>query len=92
MPNSYMERRDKNPKSKKSVPQDELITEFMMNALRLKNGVPWTYFESRTGISQSVISERVINLQNQGLLESNLEHLRTSDLGYRFLNSILERF
>ena len=92
MPNSYMERRDKNPRIKKSVSQDELITEFMMNALRLKNGVPWTYFESRTGISQSVISERVINLQNQGLLESSMEQLRTSDLGYRFLNSILERF
>ena len=47
---------------------------------------------NHSGISQSVISERVINLQNQGLLESSMEHLRTSDLGYRFLNSILERF
>lgn len=92
MPNSYMERRDKNTGIRKSVTQDELITEFMMNALRLKNGVPWTYFESRTGISQSAISERVIDLQNQGLLEFCMEQLRTSDLGYRFVNSILEKF
>ena len=92
MPNSYMERRDKNTRIRKSVTQDELITEFMMNALRLKNGVPWTYFESRTGISQSAISERVIDLQNQGLLEFCMEQLRTSDLGYRFVNSILEKF
>tara|TARA_Y100000992_G_C21256089_1_gene488621 strand:+ start:670 stop:1803 length:1134 start_codon:yes stop_codon:yes gene_type:complete len=92
MPNSYMERRDKNTGIRKSITQDELITEFMMNALRLKNGVPWTYFESRTGISQSAISERVIDLQNQGLLEFCMEQLRTSDLGYRFVNSILEKF
>ena len=92
MPNSYMERRDKNTRIRKSVTQDELITEFMMNALRLKNGVPWTYFESRTGISQSAILERVIDLQNQGLLEFCMEQLRTSDLGYRFVNSILEKF
>ena len=37
----------------------ELATEFMMNALRLKNGVPIDYFEKRTGRTYEEIEQKL---------------------------------
>ena len=44
----------------------ELATEFMMNALRLKNGVPIDYFEKRTGRTYEEIEQKLLDLQSQG--------------------------
>ena len=70
----------------------ELATEFMMNALRLKNGVPIDYFEKRTGLTYEEIEQKLSDLQSKGLIALDKKRLQTSELGYRFLNSILEKF
>ncbi|GIS18844.1 MAG: hypothetical protein CM15mP120_07600 [Pseudomonadota bacterium] len=46
-----------NPKitEQQQVAADDLILEFMMNALRLTDGVDWRIFEQRTGLTQASI-------------------------------------
>ena len=66
--------------------------EFMMNGLRLREGLPASYFSERTGLPNSVIAEQVKKLQSQGLLEVDNQQYRATPLGYQFLNSLLQGF
>ena len=91
MPETYMTKPQfRNPS--KPIFISELATEFMMNALRLKNGVPIDYFEKRTGRTYEEIEQKLLDLQSKGLIALDKKRLQTSELGYRFLNSILEKF
>ena len=91
MPETYMTKPQCRNLSKPIV-ISELAKEFMMNALRLKNGVPIDYFEKRTGCTYEEIEQKLLDLQREGLLALDKKRLQTSELGYRFLNSILEKF
>lgn len=74
------------------VHADQLALEFMMNALRLKAGVPVTFFSKRTGLSTDVINQQVADLRRKGLMKEDLSTLCASELGYKFLNSLLHHF
>ena len=74
------------------IADDELISEFMLNALRLHGGVDWWLFNSRTGGSYSVIAAKVTNLINKGLLVDRADKLQPTLLGQRYLNQILKAF
>lgn len=74
------------------VDNTELPLEFLMNALRLNDGVPSEYFIERTGLSLMVINKPLNELIQKGLLEYTDNKLKTSDLGQRFLNTILSTF
>ena len=91
MPETYMTK-PQCRKLSKPIFISELATEFMMNALRLKNGVPIDYFEKRTGRTYEEIEQKLLDLQSKGLIALDKKRLQTSELGYRFLNSILEKF
>ena len=91
MPETYMTK-PQSRKLSKPIVISELATEFMMNALRLKNGVPIDYFEKRTGCTYEEIEQKLLDLQSQGLIALDKKRLQTSEFGYRFLNSILEKF
>ena len=91
MPETYMTKPQCRNLSK-PIFISELATEFMMNALRLKNGVPIDYFEKRTGRTYEEIEQKLLDLQSKGLIALDKKRLQTSELGYRFLNSILEKF
>ena len=89
LPGHYL----KTPSYKQSiVGSDELALEFMMNTLRLKQGVPLHYFEDRTGLTLNDIETRLKNLQEKGLLEKNAQTLCTTARGFSFLNSVLNEF
>jgi oxygen-independent coproporphyrinogen-3 oxidase len=70
----------------------DLPGEFMMNALRLKHGVLDSVFETRTGQSVEVIAAQRAALVNLGLMDADVTRLRATDLGYRHLDSLIERF
>lgn len=74
-----------------AIADDELVSEFMLNALRLHNGVSWQLFEARTGLPYSQIAEQVAKLVKQGLLV-NSHTLQPTVLGQRYLNQILKEF
>jgi oxygen-independent coproporphyrinogen-3 oxidase len=71
---------------------EELAGEFMLNALRLTAGVPRTSFSERTGLPWSQVADRVEALVEKGLLEADTRQLRTTELGLRFLDSVVGVF
>ena len=72
------------------VPRDELPGEFMMNALRLVEGVEQELFEARTGLGFDVVADRVAELVDWGLVDAGRLALTTN--GFRQLNSVVVRF
>lgn len=66
--------------------------EFMLNALRLREGVPGSLFEAYTGYPISHVSSVLAEAVERGWLEADPTVLRPTALGYRFLNDLLELF
>jgi oxygen-independent coproporphyrinogen-3 oxidase len=71
---------------------ETLIAEFMLNALRLRIGSSLTQFEASTGLNPDVIAEPWRQLKREGLMVESPTLLRTTDRGWRFLNTVIERF
>lgn len=69
-----------------------LPLEFLMNALRLNNGVPSEYFYQRTGLSLDALQPQWDELTSRDLVSDNSDRLQTTPLGQRFLNNILEAY
>jgi len=74
------------------VGADEVAFEFMLNALRLKAGVPTRLFVERTGQSMLHIAAPVRRSVARGLLEAGPLRLRATELGWRFLNDLQSEF
>ena len=74
------------------IPKDELGFEFMMNALRLIEGVPVDLFQQRTGLNIHTLETAIKKAQNKGLLVIAQGHMKPTLLGQRFLNELLELF
>jgi len=91
-PNDYLKHKNRGEKKSIVVEVPQRPLEFMMNVLRLKNGVPLKYFPERTGLQESYISKIVTNLKKEGLLVDTETQLLTTSLGFRFLDTILDRF
>ena len=91
-PDKYLARIDSFMAQNKAIAADEMALEFMMNGLRLKEGVPAEYFPPRTGLALSSIKPQINDLQRKGLMEMDGGHYRTTKLGYQFLNSVLQQF
>lgn len=76
----------------RQVGPDELPFEFMLNALRLKDGVAATLFSERTGLSLAVIAHQLEAAAKRGLLDADPTRLQATALGWRFLNDLQEMF
>ncbi|MDX3905068.1 MAG: radical SAM family heme chaperone HemW [Pigmentiphaga sp.] len=72
----------------RDVGPEELPFEFMLNALRLTDGVPASSFPERTGLSLAVIAKRLAQAVDRGLLDEDPTRLRATELGRRFLNDL----
>ena len=70
----------------------ELLFEFMLNALRLKRGFDPRLFEQRTGLDWSRTQPLVETAVADGLLLADHARIRTTPLGWRFLDDLLQRF
>jgi oxygen-independent coproporphyrinogen-3 oxidase len=75
-----------------AVPAHELPFEFMLNALRLTEGVPAGLFAERTGLSLSAISRPMAAAEARGLIEADPTRIRATPLGLRFLNDLQALF
>lgn len=74
------------------VEEDALPFEFMLNALRLVDGVPAALFEERTGLPLERIEPTLAALRREKLLDPDASVLRTTPLGLRFLSDVQEAF
>jgi len=76
----------------REVGRDDLVFEFMMNALRLTEGFPVAAFVERTGLQVAVAERPLREAEARGLIMRNHERIRPTDLGQRFLNDLLQLF
>ena len=76
----------------KKIEADEMPFEFMMNALRLNQGVDAKIYEERTGLSLSDLNQRLISLRQRQLMINDAQRLACTVQGHIFLNSVLEEF
>ncbi|MBV6303450.1 radical SAM family heme chaperone HemW [Candidimonas humi] len=74
------------------VQAQELGFEFMLNALRLKEGVPASLFTERTGLSILAAAPALERAVARGLLAADPTRLQATELGWRFLNDLLAEF
>ncbi len=74
------------------VPRADLPFEFMLNALRLKDGFSLQQFAERTGLPASAIAQGLADAEKKGLLVRELQQVRPSDKGFDFLNDLQALF
>jgi oxygen-independent coproporphyrinogen-3 oxidase len=74
------------------VTRDDVGFEFMLNALRLADGVPTPMFAERTGFPLAIVSRQIEIATRKGLLERDPTVLRPTELGRRFLNDLQQLF
>ncbi|MBD8897494.1 radical SAM family heme chaperone HemW [Rhodanobacter sp. DHG33] len=74
------------------VAADELPFEYMLNALRLIDGVPLADFAARTGLPAESIAAPLAEARGRGWLVEDDRRLCTTPLGQRFLNDVIASF
>lgn len=66
----------------------DLAFEFMLNALRLREGFAPALFGERTGVAFAALGPGLEQARSRGLIEAGAERLRATPLGLRFLNDL----
>lgn len=74
----------------KASAADELPFEFMMNALRLNDGVEANLYAARTGLNLEDLQDILNTLRQRQLLQDDPKRLACTAQGHVFLNSVLE--
>jgi oxygen-independent coproporphyrinogen-3 oxidase len=72
----------------RAVERGEIGFEFMLNALRLTEGVPVALFAERTGFALTLVQEALDEAEERGLIERDHLRIRPTLLGQRFLNDL----
>ena len=93
-PRAYLDAADRGEfvPSRTPIAREDLPAEFMMNALRLTEGVPPGLFAERTGLAMTAIEKSVLAARHAGLLELAGDRLQPMPQGRRFLNRLIGYF
>lgn len=76
----------------KRIEADDMPFEFMMNALRLNQGVDAKLYAERTGLSLAGLDELLSSLRARKLMVDDQTRISCTEQGHVFLNSVLEEF
>jgi putative oxygen-independent coproporphyrinogen III oxidase len=74
------------------VARADLPFEFMLNALRLKDGFELAHFRERTGLPMSAIDAALDEAQRKGLVDRDLVRVWPTERGFDFLNDLQSLF
>ncbi len=74
------------------VKRRELPFEFMLNALRLREGFALQDFTTRTGLPMSAIEAGLKAAEDKGLIERNWERVKPTERGFDFLSDLQALF
>jgi oxygen-independent coproporphyrinogen-3 oxidase len=78
--------------SSEEVNRADLPFEFMLNALRLREGFATGLFAERTGLPVNSVQAAMQKAEALGLLKLDLNHIQPSEKGFDFLSNLLEMF
>ena len=70
----------------------DLPFEYMLNALRLKDGFGLQQFTERTGLAITAIQKGLEEAERKGLIERDFSRVKPSARGYDFLNDLQALF
>jgi putative oxygen-independent coproporphyrinogen III oxidase len=76
----------------RDIEAKDLPFEFMLNVLRLTDGVDTATFSERTGLPLNTVSKGLDQASQKGLLDSNPTKLKATEQGLRYLNNLQEMF
>jgi oxygen-independent coproporphyrinogen-3 oxidase len=90
LPGSYLENaaRGQFVAARRQLGSDDLVFEFMLNALRLRDGFEPGLFVARTGLPLSALEPGLRKAQERGLLQAGPDRICPTELGLRFLNDL----
>jgi oxygen-independent coproporphyrinogen-3 oxidase len=74
------------------VSRADLPFEYMLNALRLKDGFGLQQFTERTGLAITAIQKGLEEAERKGLIERDFSRVKPSARGYDFLNDLQALF
>jgi putative oxygen-independent coproporphyrinogen III oxidase len=74
------------------VGRNDLAFEYMLNALRLRNGFGLREFTERTGLGLSAIEAALTQAEKKGLIERDFARVRPTVRGFDFLSDLQEIF
>ncbi len=92
LPKDYLDPAKRFRAGDKQLAADELSFEFLMNVLRLTDGVPSLLFTQRTGLDPDLLASGRHEAEARGLLEPDPQRLVASAKGQLFLNDLLQLF
>jgi oxygen-independent coproporphyrinogen-3 oxidase len=93
-PASYIERAQQGNavQEEKEITRGEMGFEFMLNAMRLVDGVEVNLFAERTGVALNSVERALNEAERKGLLYRDHKIIKPTELGRRFLNDLQELF
>ena len=74
------------------VSRADLPFEFMLNALRLREGFTLAQFSERTGLPVTAIQQPLAEAERRGLVERDLARVRPTERGFDFLSDLQQLF
>ena len=74
------------------VPRARLPFEYMLNALRLREGFALADFSARTGLPLSAMAKPLAQAESRGLLASDLARVWPTERGFDFLSDVQALF
>jgi coproporphyrinogen III oxidase-like Fe-S oxidoreductase len=74
------------------VRRADLPFEYMLNALRLRDGFALQDFTARTGLPLTSIAKGLKAAERKGLIERDAVRVRPTERGFDFLNDLQELF
>ncbi|RSE34766.1 radical SAM family heme chaperone HemW [Acinetobacter junii] len=92
LPKDYLAKVPAEHLQMKRIEADELPFEFMMNALRLNEGVAAELYQQRTGLDLNHLQTPLSKLRQKKLLLDDTSKIACTEQGHIFLNSVLESF
>ncbi|MBK5377126.1 radical SAM family heme chaperone HemW [Pseudomonas sp. TH43] len=92
LPKDYLNPAKSFQAGEKSLTNDELPFDFLMNALRLTDGVESRLYPERTGLSLYSLAEARSDAEQSGLLQVEPSRLAATERGQLFLNDLLQKF
>lgn len=92
LPKDYLDPAKSYRAGERLLSPDELPFEFLMNALRLNEGVPAQLFSQRTGLPLQVLDTARQAAEQRRLLHTDPLRLQATPEGQLFLNDLLQHF
>lgn len=89
-PDAYLNRIDHYQASHQLIEPEELPLEFLMNTMRLNQGVSEAHYTKATGLPLQTLEPALSQARKEQLIEPN--RLKATEKGQLFLNQLLDRF